>query len=253
MKFEAGGYRTDSKLANMRAMLDAPVVTARVLIIEDDPNVAEVVTRYLEREGYQVEAVADGAVGLDRALTDLPDLVVLDLMLPSLGGLEVCRRLRSVAPVPVIMLTARGEEADRIAGLELGADDYVAKPFSPRELTARVKAVLRRATAPLPAEQETPPLHADDLSIDTVTHEVRLRGELVSLTAKEFDLLVHLMRHPRRAFRREELLRDVWGFSYGDTSTVTVHVRRLREKIEADPSNPRYVCTVWGVGYRFEP
>jgi DNA-binding response OmpR family regulator len=253
MKFEAGGYRTDSKLANMRAMLDAPVVTARVLIIEDDPNVAEVVTRYLEREGYQVEAVADGAVGLDRALTDLPDLVVLDLMLPSLGGLEVCRRLRSVAPVPVIMLTARGEEADRIAGLELGADDYVAKPFSPRELTARVKAVLRRATAPLPAEQETRPLHADDLSIDTVTHEVRLRGELVALTAKEFDLLVHLMRHPRRAFRREELLRDVWGFSYGDTSTVTVHVRRLREKIEADPSNPRYVCTVWGVGYRFEP
>jgi DNA-binding response OmpR family regulator len=192
-------------------------------------------------------------VGLDRALTDLPDLVVLDLMLPSLGGLEVCRRLRSVAPVPVIMLTARGEEADRIAGLELGADDYVAKPFSPRELTARVKAVLRRATAPLPAEQETRPLHADDLSIDTVTHEVRLRGELVALTAKEFDLLVHLMRHPRRAFRREELLRDVWGFSYGDTSTVTVHVRRLREKIEADPSNPRYVCTVWGVGYRFEP
>jgi DNA-binding response OmpR family regulator len=253
MKFDAGGYRTDSKLANMRAMLDAPVVTARVLIIEDDPNVAEVVARYLQREGYQVEAVADGAVGLDRALTDLPDLVVLDLMLPTLGGLEVCRRLRSVAPVPVIMLTARGEEADRIAGLELGADDYVAKPFSPRELTARVKAVLRRATAPLPAEQETRPLHADDLSIDTVTHEVRLRGELVSLTAKEFDLLVHLMRHPRRAFRREELLRDVWGFSYGDTSTVTVHVRRLREKIEADPSNPRYVCTVWGVGYRFEP
>jgi DNA-binding response OmpR family regulator len=151
------------------------------------------------------------------------------------------------------MLTARGEEADRIAGLELGADDYVAKPFSPRELTARVKAVLRRATAPLPAEQETQPLNADDLSIDTVTHEVRLRGELVALTAKEFDLLVHLMRHPRRAFRREELLRDVWGFSYGDTSTVTVHVRRLREKIEADPSNPRYVCTVWGVGYRFEP
>jgi DNA-binding response OmpR family regulator len=253
MKFDASGYRTDSKLANMRAMLDAPVVTARVLIIEDDPNVAEVVARYLQREGYQVEAVADGAVGLDRALTDLPDLVVLDLMLPTLGGLEVCRRLRSVAPVPVIMLTARGEEADRIAGLELGADDYVAKPFSPRELTARVKAVLRRATAPLPAEQETRPLHADDLSIDTVTHEVRLRGELVSLTAKEFDLLVHLMRHPRRAFRREELLRDVWGFSYGDTSTVTVHVRRLREKIEADPSNPRYVCTVWGVGYRFEP
>ena len=238
----------------METMLDAPVVaTARVLIIEDDPNVAEVVARYLEREGYQVEAVADGAQGLDRALTELPDLVILDLMLPTLSGLEICRRLRSVAPVPVIMLTARGEEVDRIAGLELGADDYVAKPFSPRELTARVKAVLRRATAPLSAEGETGPLRAGDLSIDTVAHEVRQGGELVSLTAKEFDLLVHLMRHPRRAFRREELLRDVWGFSYGDTSTVTVHVRRLREKIESDPSNPRYVCTVWGVGYRFEP
>jgi DNA-binding response OmpR family regulator len=171
-----------------------------------------------------------------------------------MGGLEVCRRLREVAPVPVIMLTARGEEVDRIAGLELGADDYVAKPFSPRELTARVRAVLRRAGGALAGAPAGPVvLQAGDLEVDVVAHEARIGGELVALTAKEFDLLVHLMRHPRRAFRREELLQDVWGFSYGDTSTVTVHIRRLREKIEPDPSDPRYVATVWGVGYRFEP
>ena len=237
----------------MTGVLNAPVVAARVLIVEDDPTVAEVVARYLLREGYQVEAVADGAVGLERALADPPDLVVLDLMLPSLGGLELCRRLRAVAPVPVIMLTARGEEADRIAGLELGADDYVAKPFSPRELTARVKAVLRRAAAPLVPAEEPAMLALAGLEVDVVAHETRLHGALVDLTAKEFDLLVHLMRHPRRAFRREELLEAIWGFSYGDTSTVTVHVRRLREKIEVDASAPRLVCTVRGVGYRFEP
>jgi DNA-binding response OmpR family regulator len=237
-------------------------MTARVLIIEDDPNVAEVVARYLEREGYRVQTVSDGRAGLEAALADLPDLVVLDLMLPSLGGLEICRRLRAVAPVAVIMLTARGEEADRIAGLELGADDYIAKPFSPRELTARVKAVLRRAVSPL-AEQRGPAVlragggpgagAAPALEVDTVAHEAHLDGKLVALTAKEFDLLVHFMRNPRRAMRREELLQEVWGFSYGDTSTVTVHIRRLREKIEGDPSAPRFVCTVWGVGYRFEP
>jgi DNA-binding response OmpR family regulator len=225
----------------------------RVLIIEDDPNVAEVVARYLQREGYQVEIVDDGARGLARALSHPPDLVVLDLMLPSLDGLEVCRQLRAAAPVPVIMLTARGEEDDRITGLELGADDYVAKPFSPRELTARVKAVLRRAAGGITAADEPSILRAGSLEVDPVAHEVHMDGRLVELTAKEFDLLVHFMRHPRRAFRREELLEDVWGFSYGDTSTVTVHMRRLREKIEDDPSEPRHVCTVWGVGYRFEP
>jgi DNA-binding response OmpR family regulator len=224
----------------------------RVLIVEDDPNVAEVVGRYLAREGYEVDTEADGLRGLEHALADPPDLVVLDLMLPSLNGLEVCRRLRAVAPVPVIMLTARGEEVDRIAGLELGADDYVAKPFSPRELTARVKAVLRRATGVVSAE-EAEILRAGTLEVDPVAHEAHVDGQFVALTAREFDLLVHLMRNPRRAFRREELLHDVWGFSYGDTSTVTVHVRRLREKVEADPSAPRHVCTVWGVGYRFEP
>jgi len=235
-------------------VIQVTTTAPRVLIVEDDPNVSEVVARYLEREGYRVEQVDDGAVGLDRAIADPPDLVVLDLMLPSLGGLEFCRQLRAVAPVPVIMLTARGEEADRIAGLELGADDYVAKPFSPRELTARVKAVLRRAAgAMLVLRPDETVLRAGSLEVDVVAHEVRVVGALVPLTSREFDLLAHLMRNPRRAFRREELLEDVWGFTYGDTSTVTVHIRRLREKVEADPSVPRHVCTVWGVGYRFEP
>jgi len=252
---KAAGRRTSPRwLAMIKAMVDAPVVAARVLIIEDDPNVAEVVGRYLSREGYEVEIASDGVTGLERALEDPPELVVLDLMLPNLGGLEVCRRIRATAPVPVIILTALGEETDRIVGLELGADDYVAKPFSPRELTARVKAVLRRATGPLAPPQAAPVvLRAGQLEVDPTAHEARLAGELVALTVKEFDLLAHLMEHPRRAFRREELLEQVWGFSYGDTSTVTVHIRRLREKIEADPSAPRYVTTVWGVGYRFEP
>ena len=254
MNNPAGGQTTTVWLAIIGSVMDAPAVTARVLIIEDDPNVAEVVGRYLTREGYEVEIATDGAEGLDRALSDPPDMVVLDLMLPSLGGLEVCKRIRAVAPVPVIILTALGEETDRIVGLELGADDYVAKPFSPRELTARVKAVLRRASGPLAATAQAPEvLRAGDLEVDVTAHEARLNGELVALTAKEFDLLAYLMQNPRRAFRREELLQQVWGFSYGDTSTVTVHIRRLREKIEADPSAPRYVCTVWGVGYRFEP
>ena len=234
-------------------MLEAPVTTTRILVIEDDPTVAEVVARYLAREGYEVDVVSDGAEGLKRALADLPDLVVLDLMLPSLSGLEVCRRLRQAAPVPVIMLTARSGEVDRVSGLEIGADDYVAKPFSPRELTARVKAVLRRASGAVDARSEPSRLGAGDLELDATTHEVRLRSSVVELTAKEFELLAHLMRHPRRAFRREELLQHVWGFDCGDTSTVTVHVSRLRDKIEDDPGAPRYVRTVRGVGYRFEP
>ncbi len=223
-------------------------------MVEDDLTVSEVVTRYLEREGFVVEVAYDGAVALERALADPPELVVLDLMIPSLDGFEVCRQLRAKAPVPVIMLTARGEEADRIVGLELGADDYVSKPFSPRELTARIKAVLRRAAGSVATSGDEPTvLRAGSLEVDTVAHEARRDGELVALTSREFDLLVHLMRNPRRAFRREQLLEQVWGFAYGDTSTVTVHVRRLREKIESDPAEPRHVCTVWGVGYRFEP
>jgi DNA-binding response OmpR family regulator len=230
------------------------IAPPRILVVEDDRTVSEVVTRYLEREGFVVEVAYDGAVALERALAEPPELVVLDLMIPTLDGFEVCRRLRATAPVPVIMLTARGEEADRIVGLELGADDYVSKPFSPRELTARIKAVLRRAGGSVATAGEQPTtLTAGALEVDTVAHEARCDGALVSLTSREFDLLVHFMRHPRRAFRREQLLEQVWGFAYGDTSTVTVHVRRLREKIEPDPADPRYVCTVWGVGYRFEP
>ena len=233
--------------------MDAPVATSRILVIEDDPTVAEVVARYLAREGYRVDVESDGVSGLKRALSDLPDLVVLDLMLPGLSGLEVCRRLRDSAPVPVIMLTARGSEVDRVTGLEIGADDYMAKPFSPRELTARVKAVLRRASGALDARTGPSRVCAGDLELDATTHEVRLAGSVVDLTAKEFELLANFMRHPRRAFRREELLQQVWGFDFGDTSTVTVHISRLREKIESDPGAPRYVRTVRGVGYRFEP
>ncbi|HEY3096212.1 MAG TPA: response regulator transcription factor [Acidimicrobiia bacterium] len=225
--------------------------SARVLVVEDDATVAEVVRRYLEHEGYAVDAVGDGREALARADVAAPDLVVLDIMLPGLDGLEVCRELRSRAPIPVIMLTARGAEEDRVVGLELGADDYVAKPFSPRELTARVKAVLRRARTPLPDGGGS--IETGDLAIDLAAREVWLRGQLLALTAREFDLLAFMARHPRRVFRREELLEHVWGYTYGDTSTVTVHMRRLREKIEDDPSAPRHLTTVWGVGYRFDP
>jgi len=229
---------------------DAPT---RVLVVEDDRTVAEVVTRYLEREGFAVESVGDGNEALARADAQLPDLVVLDIMLPGLDGLEVCRRLRSRAPIPVVMLTARGSEEDRVLGLELGADDYVSKPFSPRELTARVKAVLRRAGSPLGEVDRARTVEYDGLQIDLGAREARVRGELATLTAREFELLAFFVRRPRQVFRRDELLEHVWGYTYGDTSTVTVHIRRLREKIEDDPSAPRRITTVWGVGYRFDP
>jgi DNA-binding response OmpR family regulator len=227
----------------------------RILVVEDDPTVNEVVTRYLLREGFAVESVADGRLAVERATTSPPDLMVLDLMLPGLDGLEVFRRVRASAPIPVIMLTARGDEHDRVTGLELGADDYVGKPFSPRELTARIKSVLRRAEgrdrSTVPAGTER--LEAGDLVVDVPAREVHLGTEPVALTVREFDLLVFLMQHPRQVFRREHLLERVWGYSFGDTSTVTVHVRRLREKVETEPSAPKRIQTVWGVGYRFEP
>lgn len=226
----------------------------RVLVIDDDPNVSEVVATYLDREGALVTVCADGESGLATALDDPPDLVVLDLMLPGLDGLEVCRRLQALAPVPVVMLTAKGDETDRIIGLELGADDYVSKPFSPRELVARIKAVLRRASDErAPVGMGNAVLDAGPLRVDVAAHEARRDGELVPLTSREFELLVFLARHPRRAFRREELLERVWGTSFGDTSTVTVHVRRIREKLEVDASEPVHLVTVWGVGYRWEP
>jgi len=229
---------------------DAPT---RVLVVEDDRTVAEVVTRYLEREGFSVESVGDGNEALACADAQLPDLVVLDIMLPGLDGLEVCRRLRSRAPIPVVMLTARGSEEDRVLGLELGADDYVAKPFSPRELTARVKAVLRRAGSPLGEVDSAGTVEHDGLQIDLGAREARVRGQLATLTAREFELLAFLVNRPRQVFRRDELLEHVWGYTYGDTATVTVHIRRLREKIEDNPSTPRRITTVWGVGYRFDP
>jgi DNA-binding response OmpR family regulator len=225
----------------------------RVLVVEDDPTVSEVVTRYLERDGYLVETARDGRTALDRATTLPPDLMILDLMLPGFDGLEVFRRVRAVAPVAVIMLTARGEEEDRVAGLELGADDYLAKPFSPRELMARVRSVLRRTAGLLPAVDEPGALRAGSLEMDLRSREVRAEGREVALTALEFELLAFLMLHPHQAFRREQVLERVWGYTFGDTSTVTVHVRRIREKVEPDPSNPRYIKTVWGVGYKFVP
>ncbi|RBQ21254.1 DNA-binding response regulator [Spongiactinospora rosea] len=225
---------------------------ARILVVEDDPTVAEVVAKYLERDGHTVDCVGDGAEALRRAVADPPDLLVLDLMLPKMDGLTVCRKLRERRPVPVIMLTALGDEMDRVVGLETGADDYVTKPFSPRELALRVRSVLRRARgATVPAG--TGVLADGDLRVDVGAHEVRLAGRPVTLTAREFDLLVYLMRNPRQAFGRAALLDQVWGWSFGDSSTVTVHVRRLREKIEPDPTTPRRIVTVWGVGYRYEP
>ena len=236
--------------AAIRAMKRRP----RVLVVEDDPTVAEVVGRYLERDGFEVETVEDGIAAIEMVTASPPDLMILDLMLPGLDGLEVFRRVRSFAPLPVIMLTARGDENDRVMGLELGADDYVGKPFSPRELTARAKSVLRRAeggSSLSPGEGQV--LEASDLVVDPSSRDVRVAGQPVSLTVREFELLVFLMQHPLKVFRREELLDHVWGYTFGDTSTVTVHVRRLREKIEADPSAPSKIQTVWGVGYRFAP
>ncbi|MEU8524941.1 MULTISPECIES: response regulator transcription factor [Streptomyces] len=230
----------------------APGSGARVLVVDDDPTVAEVVTGYLERAGFAVEHAADGSDGLRRAEERWPDLVVLDLMLPGLDGLEVCRRLRGHGPVPVIMLTARGDEEDRITGLEVGADDYVTKPFSPRELVLRVESVLRRSRAATAGE---PPemLRAGELTVDPATRRATRAGAELALTLREFDLLAHFLRHPGRAHSREDLMRRVWGWDFGDLSTVTVHVRRLRAKIEDDPARPALIQTVWGVGYRFEP
>jgi DNA-binding response OmpR family regulator len=222
-----------------------------VLVVDDDVLVREVVGRYLGRAGYHVTLVGDGHQALCAAETNPPDLVVLDLMLPGLPGLEVCRRLQAAGPVPVVMLTALGEEEDRILGLETGADDYITKPFSPRELVLRVSSVLRRARAPQPVTA-LPPITDDGLIVDIAGRRAMLGGHELALTVREFDLLAFLIQHPGRAFTRSELLEQVWGWTFGDHSTVTVHVRRLREKVEADPTAPRRIATVWGVGYRYD-
>jgi DNA-binding response OmpR family regulator len=220
-----------------------------VLVVDDEPIVRDVVARYLKREGYRTLEAADGNRARQLVEQESPNLVVLDLMIPGTDGLALCRWIRSSSQLPVIMLTARGEEADRIVGLEIGADDYVTKPFSPRELVARVRSVLRRAEPTMPPAER---MRFDDLEVVPATREVRKAGRPLRLTAKEFDLLQFLASHPRHVFSREQLMSRVWGYSTAlDTGTVTVHIRRLREKIEDDPSHPRFLQTVWGVGYRF--
>jgi DNA-binding response OmpR family regulator len=222
-----------------------------VLVVDDEPIVREVVVSYLQREGYRTLEAEDGDRARELLESESPSLVVLDVMLPGTDGLELCRWIRGRSELPIIMLTARGEEADRIVGLELGADDYVTKPFSPRELAARVRTVLRRSRSEV---SEGERLSFDELSIDVRTHEVRKDGTELRLTAKEFDLLWFLARHPRQVFSRDQLMDRVWGYEAAlDTGTVTVHIRRLRSKIERDPSTPRHLETLWGVGYRFVP
>jgi DNA-binding response OmpR family regulator len=219
-----------------------------VLVVDDDLTVRDVVRRYLELSGHQVALAGTGEEALVVAAARKPDLVVLDLMLPGIDGLEVCRRLRAISAVPVVMLTALGEEENRIAGLQLGADDYVTKPFSPRELALRVSSVLRR-TGTAPAHGE---LVDGDLRLDVAARRATRGGVELSLTTREFDLLAFFLSHPATVFTREQLLGRVWGWDFGDQSTVTVHVRRLREKIEATPAKPTRIATVWGVGYRYD-
>ena len=222
-----------------------------ILVVDDEPTITDVVSRYLERAGYSTRVAGDGVDALRIAGESRPDLVVLDLMLPGMDGLEVMRRLREHERVSVILLTAKGEHTDRIIGLRLGADDYVVKPFSPAELVARVDAVLRRVDNSPQLEE---PIAFDDLELDPVARRVTVRGQEAQLTVREYDLLLHFVRHPGQVFSRDQLMDAVWQYSfYTDTSTVTVHVRRLRAKIEVDPSEPRWLQTVWGVGYRFQP
>lgn len=233
---------------------DSNTYEPTILVVDDEPNILEVVSAYLRRELYQVVTAADGEEALKQAAEHSPDLIVLDVMLPRLDGLEVVRRIRTTSNTPIIMLTARGEETDKLVGLGIGADDYLTKPFSPRELVARIKAVLRRAA---PTAQQQPGadslLKFQGLRINPKTRSVEIESGPVELTAKEFDLLFFLASHPQEVFTRTQLLDQVWDYSYyGDTSTVTVHVRRLREKIEKDAMRPRFIKTVWGVGYKFE-
>jgi DNA-binding response OmpR family regulator len=224
-----------------------------ILVVEDEPSIREVVCLYLERAGYTVLDASDGVRAVEVLDTMEVDLVVLDLMLPEIDGFEITRYLRAQGDIPIIMLTARREEVDRIAGLEMGADDYVVKPFSPQELVSRVRAVLRRSQKASTLEMEQP-LVFEELTVDPAKRIVTVAGEERDLTAREFDLLWFLAKHTRQVFTRDLLLEHVWGFSsYIDSSTVTVLIRRLREKIEGNPSDPRHIITVWGVGYKFEP
>jgi DNA-binding response OmpR family regulator len=248
MASEPGGASPAERSADNHA------ATSTVLVVDDEPMVREVVTRYLQLDGFRVDEAADGAAALDRLASHRPDVVVLDIMLPGTDGLTILRRLRETDEIPVILLTARTEEVDRVVGLELGADDYVVKPFSARELVARVRSVLRRTTV-RPVSSDTRVLEFGELRIEPLTREVTVEGRCVELTPKEFDLLVVLARSPRQVFSRRQLLAQVWDSApeYQDPATVTVHVGRLRQKLERDPENPRWITTSWGVGYRFDP
>ncbi|HEX8727619.1 MAG TPA: response regulator transcription factor [Ktedonobacterales bacterium] len=227
----------------------------RVLIVDDEQTVREVVGQYLEIEGYQVLQAESGPEGLRIAEATPPDLVILDLTLPGMDGLEVCRRLRAVSAIPILMLTARAEDADKLLGFGIGADDYLTKPFNPRELVARVQAIMRRLEAmSVPAMVFDGALRFGAITIRPQTRQVERDGQPLDLTTKEFDLLHFLAAHPKQIFTREQLLLHVWNYeNYGEDSTVTVHMRRLREKVEPDPARPRYLRTVWGIGYKFEP
>lgn len=226
---------------------------AQIVIVEDEPNINEVISLYLKRAGYNVVSYTDGVAALNALTHQMPDLVIMDVMLRGMDGFTITRQLRDRSDVPIILLTSRREESDRIAGLELGADDYVVKPFSPGELVSRVRAVLRRARSNQESSTESI-LVFNDLKINPRTRLVSFDGQEVTLTAKEFDLLYHMALHPRQVFSREQLLESIWGLSdYIDPGTVTVHIRRLREKIEVKPASPAHLVTVWGVGYKFEP
>jgi len=229
------------------------MTTDLILVVEDEPSIAEVVGLYLRRSGYEVSFARDGLEAQNKIESRSPDLILMDLMLPIIDGFELTRWLRDQSDIPIIMLTARRDEVDRIAGLEMGADDYILKPFSPQEVVSRVRAVLRR-TKPQPDQAAEQPLTFPTMVVDPQTRLVTIDGEEIVLTAKEFDTLWLLAQHPRQVFTRNHLLERVWGISdYIDPSTVTVHIHRLREKIEPDPSDPHHLITVWGVGYKFEP
>lgn len=226
----------------------------QILIVEDEPSLAEVTGLYLKRAGFQVQIAHDGKQAMSILEKQIPDFVIMDIMLPEVDGISLTRWLRDRSDVPIIMVTARREEVDRIAGLEMGADDYVVKPFSPQELVSRVRAVLRRTGRDQVEAESERALSFDSISIDPLTRIVVVKDSNIELTAKEFDMLYLLARHPKQVFTRDQLLERVWGGAeYIDPGTVTVHVRRLREKIEHDPSKPKHLLTVWGVGYKFEP
>ncbi len=230
------------------------MTAVKILVVDDEPSIREVVSLYLKQMGFEPTVVGDGQTALDVLQSDPPDLLILDVMLPGVDGYEITRQARANSAIPIILLTARKDEIDRILGLELGADDYVVKPFSPRELVSRVKAVLRRTQQTTAAPEGEQPISFGNTRIDPGSRQVTAKGEKIPLTVKEFDLLWMFASNPHQVFNRDQLLGRVWGVAeFIDASTVTVHVRRLREKIEQDPSNPRHIITVWGVGYRFEP